>query len=82
MSTLDENTTESDAAARAAAIRFTTRGVTDEEAAAVTAVLLAAIDAEADAAQAIEPGRSAWTRSAGSMRGADLRSTRWNRSAG
>ncbi|MFF2370026.1 acyl-CoA carboxylase epsilon subunit [Agromyces sp. NPDC058110] len=82
MSTRDEDTTETDAAARAAAIQFTTRGVTDEEAAAVTAVLLAAIDAEADAAEGIDPGRSAWARSAGSMRGADLRSTRWNRSAG
>lgn len=81
MSTRHEDTTEADAAARAAAIRFTTRGVTDEEAAAVTAVLLAAMDDEAGSAPALETGRSAWVRSAGSLRSVDPRGTTWSRSA-
>jgi len=82
MSTRDEDTTEADAEARASAIRFTTRGVTDEEAAAVTAVLLAAIDAEAESTHAVDTGRNAWVRSAGSLRSVDPRGTRWSRSVG
>ncbi|GAA1943143.1 acyl-CoA carboxylase epsilon subunit [Agromyces allii] len=81
MSTPDEDSIEADAAARAAAIRFTTRGVTDEEAAAVTAVLLAAIDAETET-HAVDAGRSAWARSSGSLRSVDPRGTRWSRSIG
>jgi len=58
--------TESDA--RAAAIRFVTRDVTDEEAAAVTAVLLATLDETAVAASVDEPARNAWVQSAGALR--------------
>lgn len=54
---------------RAAAIRFVTRGVTDEEAAAVTAVLLAALDVGGvEAAAAEEPARDRWVQSSGAMR--------------
>jgi len=55
---------------RAADLRILT-SVTDEEAAAVTAVLLAAVDAEsavdASAAEA-EPGRDPWVRSSTAFR--------------
>ena len=51
--------------ARATAIHFVTRDVSDEEAAAVTAVLLAALDEMAVAASVAEPARNAWVRSAG-----------------
>ncbi|WP_157001524.1 acyl-CoA carboxylase epsilon subunit [Agromyces laixinhei] len=55
---------------RAAALRFETRAVTPEDAAAVTAVLLAALDEEVSAAASVaEPGRSAWVRSDGALRG-------------
>ena len=53
--------------ARATAIRFVTRDVSDEEAAAVTAVLLAALD-ETTVAASVEPARNAWVRSAGALR--------------
>jgi hypothetical protein len=53
---------------RAAALRFVTRGVTDEEAAAVTAVLLAALDEGVADAAVEEPGRDRWVRSSGAMR--------------
>jgi len=53
---------------RTAAIRFVTRGVTDEEAAAVTAVLLAALDEGTAEASVAEPGRDRWVRSSGAMR--------------
>ena len=54
--------------ARATAIHFVTRDVSDEEAAAVTAVLLAALDEMAVAASVAEPARNAWVRSAGALR--------------
>jgi hypothetical protein len=57
-----------EADARAAAIRFVTRDVGDEEAAAVTAVLLAALDETAVAASGAEPARNAWVQSAGALR--------------
>ena len=53
---------------RAAALRFVTRDVTDEEAAAVTAVLLAALDEGVPEAAAEEAGRDRWVRSSGAMR--------------
>lgn len=53
---------------RAATLRFVTRGVTDEEAAAVTAVLLAALDEGVPDAVVEEPGRDRWVRSSGAMR--------------
>ncbi|GAA1514979.1 hypothetical protein BJ978_001948 [Agromyces terreus] len=73
------DTTEADAAARAASIRFITRDVTDEEAAAVTAVLVAAVDAQADAAAPADPRRGAWVRSSGSLSAFDPRGGRWDR---
>ena len=48
-------------------IRFVTRDLSDEEAAAVTAVLLATID-ETTIAASVEPTRNAWVRSAGALR--------------
>ena len=53
---------------RAAALRFITRGVSDEEAAAVTAVVLAALDEGVPDAIAEEPGRDRWVRSSGALR--------------
>ena len=52
---------------RADTIRFVTRDVSDEEAAAVTAVVLAALD-DAAGAPVAEPARDPWVRSAGSLR--------------
>jgi hypothetical protein len=54
--------------ARAAELRFVTRGVTPEEAAAVTAVVLAALDEGGGAASVAEVARNPWVRSAGSLR--------------
>jgi hypothetical protein len=54
--------------ARATAIHFVTRDVSDEEAAAVTAVLLAALDETTLAASVAEPARNAWVQSAGALR--------------
>ncbi len=53
---------------RAAAIRFITRNVSDEETAAVTAVLLAVLDEGPAPTRIAEPGRSAWVRSAPVLR--------------
>lgn len=53
---------------RAAAIRFITRNVSDEETAAVTAVLLAVLDEGPAPIRIAEPGRSAWVRSAPVLR--------------
>lgn len=53
---------------RAAAIHFVTRSVTDEEAAAVTAVLLAALDEGSPEASVAEPVRDRWVQSANVMR--------------
>lgn len=54
--------------ARAADIRFVTRNVSEEETAAVTAVLLAVLDEGAASALVEEPRRSAWVRSAPILR--------------
>jgi spore germination cell wall hydrolase CwlJ-like protein len=54
--------------ARAAELRFVTRGVTDEEAAAVTAVVLAALDESGGAASVADVVRNPWVRSAHSLR--------------
>ncbi|AWB95930.1 hypothetical protein DCE93_09865 [Agromyces badenianii] len=54
---------------RAAALRFESRTVTPDDAAAVTAVLLAALDEEASVAASVdEPRRDAWVRSGTAMR--------------
>jgi Acyl-CoA carboxylase epsilon subunit len=54
---------------RAADLRILSRDVSDEEAAAVTAVILAAVDEDAgDMASAEEPGRNPWVRSGDAMR--------------
>ena len=53
---------------RAAALRFETRVVTPEDAAAVTAVLLAALDEQTAGEASVDPGRSAWIRGGGAMR--------------
>lgn len=67
---------------RAAALRFVTRGVTDEEAAAVTAVVLAALDDDADAASVAEPARNAWVQSAHALRSPlQVGPGNWSRSA-
>lgn len=67
---------------RAAALHFVTRGVTDEEAAAVTAVVLTALDDGADAASVAEPARNAWVRSARALRSPlEVGNGTWSRSA-
>ena len=53
---------------RADAIRFVTRDVSDEEAAAVTAVLLAALDEAATIAPVADPARNAWVQSGRALR--------------
>ncbi|SIN70258.1 acyl-CoA carboxylase epsilon subunit [Agromyces cerinus] len=53
---------------RADALRFETRVVTPEDAAAVTAVLLAALGEQSADEASVDPGRSAWVRSGGAMR--------------
>ena len=55
-----EQTTPDDAAP-AVDLRILTRGVTPEEAAAVTAVLVAAVAEEAEHATAEKPARSEWS---------------------
>jgi hypothetical protein len=79
----DTSTTPDDAAAetRAAQFRFVSRKVAAEDAAAVTAVLLGAIDEEmSTAASAAEPGRNPWVRSGGVLRTPiDIGHGRWQR---
>ncbi|MFC9559078.1 acyl-CoA carboxylase subunit epsilon [Agromyces sp. NPDC056965] len=53
---------------RAASLRFESRVVTPEDAAAVTAVLIAAIDEQTADEAAVDLGRSAWVRGSGAMR--------------
>jgi hypothetical protein len=53
---------------RAAAIRFITKEVSEEETAAVTAVLLALLDEGEASVRVEEPRRSAWVRSAPILR--------------
>lgn len=60
---LSDADTDTEADARAAGLGFVTRNVTHEEAAAVTAVLLAAIDEQAAEASVTEPARNRWVRS-------------------
>jgi len=57
-----------EADARVDTIRFVTRDVSDEEAAAVTAVLLAALDEGTAVAPVAEPARNPWVQSAGALR--------------
>ena len=58
-----------DADQRAAALRIVSRNIGDEEAAAVTAVILASVDEAAAAAASVdEPGRAPWLRSSGALR--------------
>ncbi|WP_448003806.1 acyl-CoA carboxylase epsilon subunit [Agromyces bauzanensis] len=59
---------EPEADARAADLRFVTRGVTHEEAAAVTAVILAAIDEQSVEASVAEPPRDPWVQSGHALR--------------
>jgi hypothetical protein len=54
--------------ARSVDLRFVTRGVTHVESAAVSAVVLAALEDSASAAPAAEVGRDAWVRSGGALR--------------
>lgn len=54
--------------ARSADLRFVTRGVTHDEAAAVTAVILAALDEQSGGDHAAEPGRDPWVRSGNAIR--------------
>ncbi|MFD4423020.1 acyl-CoA carboxylase epsilon subunit [Agromyces sp. NPDC058484] len=54
--------------ARAADLRFLTRSVTHEEAAAVTAVVLAALEDDAGAASVSEPARDPWVQSGHALR--------------
>ena len=67
----------------ASAFRFVSRNVSAEEAAAVTAVLLTALDEEASAAAfAAELGRDPWVRSARALRAPiDVGPGNWRRSA-
>ncbi len=66
--------------ARAAELRFVTRGVTDDEAAAVTAVMLAALDEGGGAASVAETGRNPWVRSARALRSPlDVGPGNWSR---
>jgi len=67
--------------ARAADVRFVTRGVTDEEAAVVTAVVLAALDEDGGAASVTEPARNGWVRSARALRSTlEVGPGNWSRS--
>lgn len=59
---------EADADARAADLRFVRRAVTHEEAAAVTAVILAAVDEQATQTSVTEPARNRWVQSSGALR--------------
>ncbi|WP_448809330.1 acyl-CoA carboxylase subunit epsilon [Agromyces bauzanensis] len=49
-------------------LRFVTRGVSHEEAAAVTAVILAALDEQSGEAAIAEPVRDRWVRSGNALR--------------
>lgn len=59
---------DTEADVRAADLRFVTRSVTDAEAAAVTAVVLAALDDAGAATSVAEPARDRWVRSAHALR--------------
>lgn len=68
ITTGDAGAGDGDGDERATAIRFVTRAVTEAEAAAVTAVLLAALDEGGGEASVEEPARNRWVQSAGAMR--------------
>ncbi len=57
-----------DADLRAADLRFVTRGVSHEEAAAVTAVVLASVEDDTGEASDPEPARDPWVRSGHALR--------------
>ncbi|MDQ0895383.1 hypothetical protein [Agromyces ramosus] len=78
----DTTATPDPVATRASQFRFVSR-VDPEDAAAVTAVLLGAVDDELSAAaSAAEPGRDQWVRSAGALRTPiDVGHGRWQRAA-
>ena len=67
---------------RAVELRILSRDVSDDEAAAVTAVILASVDeAAGDLASADEPGRNPWVRSGDAMRRpVEIGPGRWVRS--
>jgi hypothetical protein len=72
---------DTEADARAADLRFVSRGVTDAEAAAVTAVVLAALDEAGGAASVAEPVRDRWVRSGHALRSPiDVGPGNWSRS--
>jgi len=72
--------TETDA--RVAELRFVTRELTDEETAAVTAVVLGVLDEDAGAASLAEPARNPWVRSAHALRAPlQVGPNSWSRSA-
>jgi hypothetical protein len=77
----ENSTTPAGGETRAVEIRFVSRRVAAEDAAAVTAVLLATIDEETSAAAAEgEPRRHPWVRSAGALRTSiDVGHGRWQR---
>lgn len=79
----DTTATPDPAETRASQFRIVSRVVDPEDAAAVTAVLLGAIDDELSAAaSAAEPGRDQWVRSAGALRTPiDVGHGRWQRAA-
>ncbi len=57
-----------DAAARGVDLRFVTRQVTEQEAAAVTAVIITALDEASTAQPMAELGRHPWVQSGGALR--------------
>lgn len=66
--------------ARATELRFVTGGVTHEEAAAVTAVVLAVLDEGGGAASIAEVARNPWVRSARALRAPfDVGPGNWSR---
>jgi hypothetical protein len=70
-----------DADARAADLRFVTRGVSHEEAAAVTAVVLASLEESTGEAAEPEPARDPWVRSGRAVRsGIEVGPGAWSRS--
>jgi hypothetical protein len=78
----ENSTTPVGGETRAVEIRFVSRRVAAEDAAAVTAVLLATIDEETPTAAGGEPGRDPWVRSAGALRTSiDVGHGRWQRAA-
>jgi hypothetical protein len=72
--------TETDA--RVTELHFVTRGLTDEETAAVTAVVIGMLDEDAVAASVAEPARNPWVRSAHALRAPlQVGPGSWSRSA-